>query len=256
MTYDSRKTDALILAGAPAGPELNPDDGEISRAMVDIAGKTMLQRVVDALRASNAIGRIAAVGKVEADGLDLVVPPGGDMVTNIKLGTDALKAESHVLIVCGDIPLLTPESVDDFVGRALSHRVDLAVPIITRESCAERYPGMARTYLTTADGVFTLGNITLMSPDFIENNWNAVAEAYAARKHVFKLARMIGMGVLARVLLARVMPSVLRVSMLERAVERMLGARVAAVVSNYPEIGEDVDKPSDLEAVRRILADS
>jgi hypothetical protein len=64
---------------------------------------------------------------------------------------------------------------------------------------------------------------------------------------------MIGMGVLARVMLARVMPSVLRVSMLERAVEHMLGARVAAVVSDYPEIGEDVDKPSDLEAVRRIL---
>ena len=26
---------------------------------------------------------------------------------------------------------------------------------------------------------------------------------------------------------------------------------MAAVVSAYPEIGEDVDKPSDLEAVRR-----
>lgn len=159
-----------------------------------------------------------------------------------------------MLIVSADIPLLTPESVNDFVGRARSQGVDLAVPIITKQSCEERYPGMARTYLTTADGVFTLGNIVLMSPDFIENNWNAVAEAYTARKHVFKLARMIGMGVLARVLLARVMPSVLRVSVLERAVERMLGARVAAVVSNYAEIGEDVDKPSDLEAVRRILA--
>jgi len=254
MTYDSNKTDAVILAGATAGPELNPEDGEISRAMVDIAGKTMLQRVVDALRGSQSIGRIAAVGKVEADGLDLIVGPGPDMVTNIKLGTDALKTDSNVLIVCADIPLITPESVDDFVNRAREKQVDLAVPIITKQCCEQRYPGMARTYLTTADGVFTLGNITLMSPDFIENNWNAVAQAYAARKQVVKLARMIGMGVLARVILARVIPSVLRVSMLEQAVERMLGARVAAVVSEYPEIGEDVDKLSDLEAVRRILA--
>jgi hypothetical protein len=46
---------------------------------------------------------------------------------------------------------------------------------------------------------------------------------------------------------------VLRISMLERAVSRMLDAKVAAVVSAYPEIGEDVDKPSDLEVVRRIL---
>lgn len=254
MTYDSKRTDAVILAGAPAGPELNPSDGAISRAMVDIAGKTMLQRVIDALRGSQSIGRIAAVGNVEADGIDLVVPPGGDMVTNIKLGTDALKTDSHVLIVCGDIPLLTPESVDDFVNRAREKHVDLAVPIISKETCEERYPGMARTYLTTADGTFTLGNITLMSPDFVENHWNAVAEAYTARKQVFKLARMIGIGVLARVMLARVIPSVLRVSMLEQAVERMLGAKVSAIVSEYPEIGEDVDKLSDLEAVRRILS--
>ena len=35
---------------------------------------------------------------------------------------------------------------------------------------------------------------------------------------------------------------------------RMLGGKVAAVVTAYPEIGEDVDKPSDLAAVRKILA--
>ena len=33
----------------------------------------------------------------------------------------------------------------------------------------------------------------------------------------------------------------------------MLGGKVAAVVSAYPEIGEDVDKASDLNAVLEIL---
>ena len=93
----------------------------------------------------------------------------------------------------------------------------------------------------------------LVRPEFLARNWEAVENAFAARKRVWKLARMIGIGVLIRVITARALPSLLRISMLERAAGRMLGAQVAAVVSAYPEIGEDVDKPSDLEAVERFL---
>lgn len=254
MTQDLR-IDAVVLAGAPA-EELNPEDGTISRAMVDIAGKTMLQRVVDALRGAGTVGRIAAVGHVEADGVDVIVPPGADMMTNIRLGKEALQSETHVLVVTSDIPLLTPEAVDDFVRRAVPLDVDFALPILTKQSCEESYPGMSRTYLTTADGVFTAGNIMLIGPGFIEDHWDTVSEAYKLRKHPFALARKIGMGVLFRALLAKHIPGVLRVSMLEEAIARLLDARVSAVVSNYAEIGEDVDKLSDLEAVRRILAGS
>lgn len=229
-------------------------NGRASRAMVELGGKTMLQWVVDALRSCESIGRIAAVGDVEADGLDLVIESGASLVENIRLGIDALGSEGDVLVVSSDIPLLTSEGVEDFIDRAARLNVDLAYPILPRAHCEARYPGMKRTYLRTADGVFTGGNMMLVKPDFVERNWDAIQEAHAARKQVARLARMIGMGVLARVLLARFIPSVLRISMLERAVSRMLHARVAAVVSAYPEIGEDVDKPSDLEAVREILA--
>ncbi len=64
---------------------------------------------------------------------------------------------------------------------------------------------------------------------------------------------MIGMSVLVRLIAARVFASALKVSTLEGAVSRMLRVKVAAVVSAYPEIGEDVDNPEDLEAVRKIL---
>ena len=35
------KIDAIILAGAPAGPELSPDDAQKSRAMIKLGDKTM-----------------------------------------------------------------------------------------------------------------------------------------------------------------------------------------------------------------------
>jgi hypothetical protein len=221
--------------------------------MVDIGGKTMLGWIVDALRASPSVGRIAAVGDVSAEGLDILIEPGDSLVSNIKLGIDALKSDGNVLIMSSDIPLITAEGIEDFLERAIRLDVDLAFPILPKTHCVKRYPELHRTYLKTGDGVFTGGNLMLASRNFFEHSWDAIAQAYSARKHVVELARLIGLGVLLRVIIAQMIPQVLRISMLEKAVSRMLDAKVAAVVSAYPEIGEDVDKPSDLEVVRRIL---
>ena len=248
------KVDAIILAGALADPDMVPTGVSMSRAMIPLGEKTMLQWVVDALRNSASIGKIAAVGDVTADGLDMVIAPGDNLMENIRRGIEALDTQEHVLIVSSDVPLLTPDAVEDFIERAKKIDVELAFPILPKTHCEKRYPEFKRTYLKTADGVFTGGNIMLISPRFIANNYDYIANAYAARKQIFKLARMIGIGVLLRVIVAQVLPSVLKVSLLERAASRMLGAHVAAVVSAYPEIGEDVDKPSDIEAVSKILS--
>ncbi len=247
------KVDAVILAGGPAGKLGHIGSNGTVRAMIPIAGKSMLQWVVDALRGASSVGRIAAVGEVSADGLDLVVKPGESLVENVRRGIEAIKAQGAVLVVSSDIPLLTPKAVEDFLEKAEKLDADLAYPILPKAHCEKRYPGIKRTYLRTGDGIFTGGNLMLVRPEFVARNWEAIAGAYAARKRVWKLARMIGIGVLMRVMAARVFPGALRIPMLERAVGRILDAHVAAVVSPYPEIGEDVDKPSDLEAVRRFL---
>ena len=248
-----KKVDAIILAGSPASPEFGEDSAVTGRAMIKLGSKTMLQWVVDALRESKSIGRIVAVGNVSADGLDEVIDPGDGMVSNIRIGFDALKPSGPVFVICSDIPLITPEGIDDFISKASALNVGLVYPIVKKERCQELYPQFSRTYLKTADGTFTGGNAMLVSPQFIENNWHIISDAYKARKKVLSLARMIGMGFLLRVIIAQIFPSVLTLAILEKTVSRMLKADVKAVISDYPEIGEDVDKLSDIEAVREIL---
>jgi GTP:adenosylcobinamide-phosphate guanylyltransferase len=247
------KINVVILAGAPAGAEMVSEGENISRAMIKLGDKTMLAWVVDALKGASSVGKIVAVGDVAADGIDQIIKPGESLIENIKRGIDALGDCDNVLIVTSDIPLLTPEAVDDFIERAVPLDADLAYPIITKESCDERYPEFKRTYLKTAEGMFTGGNIMLVRPDFVEKNWQAIMNAYSARKKVVQLARMIGIGALIRVLVAQFVPQVLKITLLEKAAGRMLDAKVAAVISSYPEIGEDVDKASDVEAMRKIM---
>lgn len=249
-----RTFDSLILAGAPAGPQISPEDPALSRAMLVVEGRTMLQRVVDALRDCPLVSRIAAVGSVHAEGLDLAVEPEKSLIGNIRRGIEALNPEGPVLIATSDVPLLTGAAVSDFLEKASSLDAALVYPIISRQACDTAYPGLKRTYLKTAEGSFTGGNLMLVRPDFILNNWNLIAQAYDARKHILRLARIIGLRVLSRVVIGQMIPRTLRLAYLEQAVSRVVGARVAAVITEYAEIGEDVDKLSDLEAVRGILA--
>jgi hypothetical protein len=63
------------------------------------------------------------------------------------------------------------------------------------------------------------------------------------------LSRQIGLLFILKFLLKR-----LSLSEVELQFSKLLSIKGKAIVLDYPEIGIDVDKPSDLELVRKILA--
>jgi CTP:molybdopterin cytidylyltransferase MocA len=245
--------EAVILAGAPAEPELNPGGEPISRAMLEIGDKTMLQWLVDALKSASTVSSIWVVGKVTAEGIDQVIEPKDTFLDNVMLAMNASSGDRVLLSSC-DIPLVFAEAIDDFVTKGLKENVDFCFPIIPKDQCLAKYPELKRTYAKTREGAFTGGNMVLVSREFMLKNEKIIGEVYAQRKKVTKLAGIIGFGVLIKAILAQIaFPALLPIPMLEQTVAKMLGGSVKAVVTNYPEIGEDVDKPGDLAYVRELL---
>lgn len=244
----------IILAGAPADPDMTLVEGYDSRAMVPIGSKTMLQWVVDGINQSKSIGRVVAVGNVAADGIDEVIAPGGGFLENMLKGLDAVSPDEKVLIATCDIPLITGESIDDFISRSVESGGDMCYPIINKEACLSKYPDMKRTYFKTREGTFTGGNMMLLSPAFLRKNEVTIGNAYESRKNPFALSALVGIGVLLRAIVAQIaFPGLLPIPMLERVVSKKFDGKVVAIFTEYPEIGEDVDKSSDLEAVCALL---
>jgi CTP:molybdopterin cytidylyltransferase MocA len=249
------KVDVIIMAGAPADPSMCVPGENISRAMIKIGDKTMIQWILDALNCSATIRRKIAVGDVAADGLDEVVKPGIGFLDNLMLGLERCQGADRVLVMTSDIPMLTPEAVDDYVNRAIDSGGDMCYPIVTQRACLEKYPHMKRTYLKTAEGMFTGGNMMVLSTEFLKRNQDLITDAYNARKNPVKLASMIGCGFLLRLIIAQIMaPSLLPIPMLERSLSKALKCKVVAIRTDYPEIGADVDKPSDLAEVQTVLS--
>jgi GTP:adenosylcobinamide-phosphate guanylyltransferase len=251
------KIPAVVLAGAPADAEMAEKYSIRSRADLPLAGKKMIQHVMDALAASPHVGDVCVVGDIQCGGASRIIPPAGDLVENLIAGVKALGEEAErVLVVTSDIPMLTSEAVEDFIARCAETEADFHYAIISKETAEKRFPGMKRTYAKLAEGTFTGGNIFLVSRGCILENAEPIRELMAARKSVLRLARIIGIRFLVRALVAQVLcPCALNLRGAEKTVGRVFRMRVKAVETPYAEIGADVDKLEHVDFAEKALSE-
>lgn len=248
--------DVVVLAGGKNSPEMAAVTGVENRALTPIGTRTMLDHIVSALAQTPSVGRIFVAGDVPTSDRYTVVAGQETLLDNLMAGLAAAGDQERVLISTSDIPFVTPQALEDFVRRASATDADLCCSYVPLAACIQRYPEMKRTAIALAEGRFTLGNVMLVRPRFLVNHQEAITQAYAARKSPVQMARLLGMGLLLRLLGSQIIsPRLLTTSALETAVSRVLnGGRAVGVCSAYPEIGTDVDKPEDIAIARQLLA--
>ena len=249
--------DVVVLAGGKNSPDMAAASGVENRALTPIGTQTMLDYVVSALNHTPSAGKIYVVGDVPGSVDYMQVTGGKTLLDNLMAGLNAAGEQERILISTSDIPFVTPAALEDFIQRAVVSGADLCCSYVPLAVCQQRFPEMKRTAVKLAEGKFTLGNVMLVNPRFLTANQAAISEAYDARKSPVKVAKMLGVGLLARLMGAQLIsPKLLTVAALEQAVSRLLGhgGRAVGICSAYPEIGTDVDNPEDIAVARRILA--
>ena len=101
------------------------------KALIDMNGRTMLERVVDALQSSHAIEDVVVVGLGSDMGMHFQrpvhhLPDQNNLVANTLAGIKWLqqqKPETEILFLCSaDIPTLTGDIVDRFIELWLPDR--------------------------------------------------------------------------------------------------------------------------------------
>jgi CTP:molybdopterin cytidylyltransferase MocA len=242
---------AVVLAGGRADEAFRAATGVENRALAPLAGRPMVAWVLEALAAAATVERIVLVGAEglsDAPGARQRLRGGADLVETIERGVGACPGAAFVLLVSADVPALTAEGVDAFVREGMATGADLVYPIIPRAANEARFPGVRRTYLRLAEGVFTGGNLFLARPEALLRQRELIRRAHAARKHPFRLARMIGWRVLWRLWRGR-----LTLAEAEAAISRLMGGSIRAVITEHAELGADVDHVTDLEAMAKYL---
>lgn len=246
------KVDAIVLAGAPNTGRLQEVSTEAYEAVIPVGGKPIVTYVIEALRSTPRIKEVVVVGppvleKLLPVGVRLI-ESGSTLTENIMRGAEALKNSPKVLVVTSDIPFIHKEAIEDFLDRCAELEADLYYPIISKEANEQVYPGCVRTYVSLKEGTFTGGNMVLATPQVLFNSKALVEKVVVLRKKPWRLAKLLGISFVLKLFLHR-----LSLAELEKRASDLLGVRGVAVISPYPEIGTDVDKPSDLELAERLI---
>lgn len=242
-------TSAIVLAGRENAGKLKDMSTEQWEAMIPVAGRPMLQWVLDAVNASTEVGRVIVVGpedalrdRVQCRDLSFAAPR-GSIVDNVRAGLTQLPPDDMVIIITSDIPLITGATIDGFLAECrAAGSAELYYPILERHTMEGRYPTTKRTYAKLVEGTFTGGNFFVIRAGRVEQLAELADKFVGARKNVLQMASLLGWTFLVRLALGRAHLQ----QIVDKAV-KVLGFPARAVISEQAPMGIDVDKPSDFE---------
>lgn len=252
--------DTLVLAGGfptPEEPLYAFTQGE-AKVLLPLAGKPMLQWVLDALTDAPGVGRIVVVGLEEqvatatSHKVVAYAPNAGSLFRNGVAGLAKLRElgelTPQVIMCSGDIPLINAEMVEWGIAQCPDPGVDLYHFDVPSAIMETRFPGSRRTFIHFANEDLAGGDFHIIAPDVVDRHADLWNDLLNNRKNALKQALRLGPMFFIKLALHR-----LRVEELERRALRGFGIHVRVIRSKYAELGMDVDKPVQLELCRREL---
>lgn len=254
QVWGDKVLDCIVLAGGGKG-ELAELEGVSCKALIKLGDQEMIRYVLTVICAINQVERVVVVGPRD-DLLFLqdyypveIVEEQGNILQNLVAANQFLNNGRQTIISSADIPMLTVEAMENLLQKCQPFDRDFYYPISSKEKSETRFPGVKRTYVTLHEGTFTGGNVFLVNSTMLESAVPVIERFLEYRKSPMKMVSLLGAG-----FAWKFMTKKLTIAGLEERFSSLLNLKARAVISDYPEIGFDVDKPSDLALARKMLA--
>lgn len=251
---------AVILAGERAARDpLRDATGVACKALLEIDGKAMIRRVIDALESARMVAPVHLSGPAEpcvasdaglaqliGEGRVAWVPPGTSPSTSAHDMLTRFPADRPVMLTTADHPLLTGEIVDHFCREAAASGCDVVVGLAPYEMVRAAYPDLKKTVLQFRDGGYCGCNLfAFLTEDGrrLADFWRRVEQD---RKKPLVVIRLLGFWALLRYRMGRLTLQ----SALAR-LSRRTGLRIGVVILPYAHAAVDVDSVADYALVER-----
>ena len=246
---------AVVLAGSrPGADPFAAEHGTDLKALIPVADKPMVRRPVEALLASERIGkiivltqqpeRIAAV--LPADERLTIVESGGTIAETLEALCADRTTEWPLLVTTADHALLDGAMIQDMCARGM--RCDIAIGVVEQRALMRRLPETRRTWIHFKGGAYSGANLFLLRTPRVAAAvalWRSVEQD---RKKGWRLLTTLGPALFLGAVLG-----LLTLDEVLRRIGRKLELSIRAVELRDPLAAVDVDKPDDLRLVEAIL---
>jgi CTP:molybdopterin cytidylyltransferase MocA len=224
-------------------------EGVPHKVLATIAGQTLLEHVVNALRGAGistvAVSANNPAVETEARRLGVtVLPTAQGPSESVALAFERFGAP--LLVTTGDHPLLQAGWVRELVEGAPPD-ADVSLMLAERTRIEAAAPDTRRTWLTFADGQWSGCNLFLLAGPAASKAIAAWRQVEADRKRPWRIARRLGWSTLWSYWRGK-----LTLNEASARLARQLGVSASLVPASDGRAAIDVDKPEDLALVRRL----
>jgi len=236
--------------------------GTACKALAPIAGTPMVIRVLDALEASEMVGKIVVCGppasmlpdcpelqrRIES-GRVTWLPNLNSPSRSANSGLAQMDHDAPVLLTTADHALLTPAIIRYFLRESCTMDSDATVGVVKHADVAAAFPGAKRTAIRLRDGAVCGCNLYAFFNHRGRDLVSFWQRAEDLRKRPWRLiAQVLGPGAVLSYL-----RGLLTLDQALNAVSARVGVKVRTVTLPYPQAGVDVDKVEDMLLVESIL---
>lgn len=255
----ARRYTAIVMAGSRRGLDpMAAAAGVSHKCLVEAAGQTLLERVLDTLAAcpwvahsvlcvEESFAAPAFVHERIGRGVLTRLHAAGSPAASATRACEQFGNDMPLLVVTADHPLLDGAMLEHFCARA-EHAGDVAVAVAPAAIVLGRYPDAARTLLKFADGPYCGCNLFALNTPAAATVTRFWMTIEAQRKKPWRIVRLLGVWPLVNYFAGR-----LPLARALDVISSKLGVRAAAVSLPFADAAVDVDKPEDLALVRSIL---
>jgi GTP:adenosylcobinamide-phosphate guanylyltransferase len=245
---------ALVLAGSRGVDDpVAAAAGVSHKGLVTVGGRTMLARVVEALDAAGAvqIGVVTDDPHIADAALALKTRAGVEIVAaaaspSLSVQAGLARLGAPLLVTTVDHALLRPEWIARFIADVPAG-ADIAALLGEEQVVQAAAPGTRRTYLAFRDGRYSGCNLFYLATPKAAAALELWRRVEVHRKEPWRMALLLGPMALIGYLTRR-----LTLAEAVAHLGRKAGVVAAAVATPFGLAAVDVDKPADLDLVRRL----
>jgi hypothetical protein len=232
---------AFVTAGGLIDGEFEKEAGTAIKAMVQVGGRTLLSRVLEALKSSGSIDRVALIApdelrnSPEAARADHFITAHASGIENILEGLEYYRDDDCVVLCSSDLPFISASAVNDFLGRCPE---DTAVcyPVFEKMEIDPEIRNGIPSFIRLKDGYFTGGSMFRLKVSLCLERISQIGKSFNARKSPLAMARLLGPLILLKFLCGQC-----SLEDVIRKADEIMGARCTLVRNCDPAITVDID---------------
>lgn len=258
QTGDEKINGVILTGKRTAHDQFLQFAGVDNKALIEIEGSPMIQHVIDALNESRYVENIYLVAPEEFKDMSFdskkplrVMGCGDTAVESLMNAIHGSGEAEKVVITTCDNPLFRGFMMDDFIQRCLATGAGLCYSVGMESVISASYPDVKRTYVRARDDGYTGANVYFVDKENFSADEEMLAKIDSYRKTPWKYLKLIGKRPLLKFIFRRI-----TLADVEKRASEIVGCKLKLIPMPFPVCGIDVDKPSDLALVRKLMHDA